>query len=897
MSCTIQNQQCTVPGRSRRRLKIPFGAQTPVNADQQITSIPTAKSVSSNTNQGIFAPPLLIQIDNSSSSNVTVTKDNALKIPLDVVKQETNAYHPIPVTPATISQSKSFHNAPLSDTIFPLLPSTNPLAVCRYIDSILSLCETPEHKLLYLAIRFRLELISTNDNYESLFVPDASPFLQELQEIELTQTQSSSSVLVTNAYFPQSIQQIPETTLENYMSLHSIQETFDFLLSKRDYYNAYLLASSCSNNNLISQLFAVSKSVSPTVFRFLNDIVPVTSPSSSIINDIDEWPVVLLWFIKTIIRAPKGSLNPDILNMQRRYFLKLLLHGYIIEAQLSGIALGYILEPGSYTTFIQNNMNLLHTSISSCIDFTPITSLQNHLVQTMFINPHQSIQRQKIMASTSSTGLKAASFSVIAQIFVMDIKEKQHISPEMLLIAELIEYTHMTTYFYCAAKVRGRFFPPEPKSIFDSSIHQSLTMFPHLLPYKIHETLPCGYIELALRFMHTLLVVIPEKFTGTPFVTSAYDNYTILPSIGRHPLPPAEILPVISLADAVSITNSKKDKRGLQSLATLVWSDSKIRTVKIVPTVQFSAILLPISPIAIHTWSELNKVGIDVKSRKDPLADTAFVAYRLSRQLSEKIFILGALTIRQTNNISTISDSIFPGYDSASEVLPSCNTSTTSECSYENKQQVGSGTFLSNLGKKATAGLGKLFGTLDSETECIIETSRDKEAVSTNQSQFLQQPLQTGSLNPFAMPRPVPTSPSLLHQPQQHNRTSSWLKDASEGVDAPAGPDISFSDDIIATQCSESIKQSLATQRSTGISSDVAFFDETTALSSVSTPAPSLTTNDIPKTTILPPVPVSTKIHVQPTQYATTIRRNAVRSRVGPPKPPAVFIPVSQQEQ
>lgn len=904
MSSTIQNQQYMASARARRRLKIPFGAQTPVNADQHITPIPTTKSATSNINPGIFSPPPLIQFDSSASSSAAAAPDNILNVPLDPVKQETNIYNPAPMTSTTMTQPASIYSTPLPDAIFPLLPSTNPLAVCRYIDSILSLCETPQHKLLYLAIRFRLELISTDDNYQSLFLPDASPFLQELHEMGLAQMQPSSSVLVTNTYVPNAVQQLPDITLEDYMNSHSIQETFDFLLNKRDYYNAYLLASSCSNTTWITQLFAASKGVSPAVLRFLNDIVPVASSSGSTVNDIDTWPVVLLWFIKTIIRAPKGSWNPDFLSMQKRYLLKLLLHGYIIEAQLSGIALGYILEPGSYTTFIQNSMNFLHASVSALIDFKSVTSLPNHMVQTMFINPQQPLQRQKLMASISSAGLKAPNFGVITQIFTADIKEKQHISPEMLFVAELIEYTHMATYFYCAAKVRGRFFPPEPKSIFDSSIHQSLTMFPHLLPYKIHETLSCGYIELALRFLHTLLVIIPEQFTSTPFVASAYDNCGVLSSIGKTLLPPAEVLPVVSLADAISITNSKRDKKGLQSLATLVWSDPKIRTVKIVPTTPFSAILLPLSPVAIHTWSELNRIGTDIKSRKDPLPDAAFVAYRLPRQLSEKVFLLGALVIRQSCNISTISDSALPGYDSASEILPSCNTSITSEYSYENKQQSGGGTLLSNLGKKATAGLGKLFGTLDTETECIVEAARDKETPSTNQTQFLQQPLQTCPLNPFAIPRPVPTSPSLLHQPQQHNRTSSWLKDASESVDAQAGPDISFSDDIMVAQYSQATKQPPVLQAPVGVSPDIAFFNEAappSSVSNVSSLAAPLTATIAPPI-LLPSdhVPTATatsanaNVRAPTTQYATTARRNAIRARAGPTKPPVMFVPAPQ---
>lgn len=890
------NQQSLAPGRGRRRLRIPTTSPTSVNTDQQATSFPATKSITSAPNPGIFTPPPLIQANYLSPSNVTLVPENSLKAPPDSLKQEAIVYHPSSTDSGTIIQPAPILAASPPDAIFPLLPSTNPLAVCRYIDSILSLCETLQHRLLYLAIRFRLELISTDDSYQSLFNPDASPFLQELQELELTQAHSSSFSSVANVYESHSVPQGIATTLEDYMSSHSIQETFDFLLSTRDYYNAYLLATSCSNGNWIAQLFGVSRDASPIVLRFLNNLLPATCLSSNQTSDVDAWPVVLLWFIRTIIRAPKGSWNPNFLSMQKRYFLKLLLHGYIIEAQLSSIALGYILEPGSYITFINNNSNLLHASLSALIDSKPVTSLPNHMVQTMFINPQQPLQRQKTMASTSSAGLKTNNLGAIIQIFVTDIKEKQYISPEMLLIAELIEYTHMATYFYCAAKVRGRFFPPEPKSLFDSNIHQNLSLFPHLLPYKIHETLHCGYIELALRFLHTLLVIIPEQFTNTPFVTSAYDNYTISPSMGKVLLPPAEVLPVMNLADAIAITNGKKDKKGLQSLATLVWSDPKVRTVKIVPTVPFSATLLPLSPVAMHAWSEISKIGVDIKSRKDPLPETAVVAHRLSRQLSEKVFLLGALTIRQSCNISTISDNAFPGYDSASEILPSCNTSMTSECSGENKQQASGGTLFSNLGRKASAGLGKLFGTLDPETDCIPETPHDKELQGTNQSQFLQQPLQTGPLNPFAMPKPVPTSPSLLHQSQLHNRASSWLKDVSEGADAHAGPDISSSDELAPPQSSQTTRQYPVLQAPTETSPDIAFFNDATHHFGVSSLAPSVVTNNMATANIPPPIPIPapTTVHAPAAQYATTARRNAVRARGGPMKPPVMFIPLPQ---
>lgn len=895
MSGAVRSQQQQGSGRGRRRLKIPVGSPVSVNADQKDSSISTAKPTNSNLNSGILTPLPLAQPNLLPSSDVTLASDKPLRGASDTLKPEKPIHQPISATFGIAVQPAPVLNVSLPDAIFPLLPSTNPLAVCRYIDSILSFCETPQHRLLYLAIRFRLELISTDDNYQSLFLPDASPFLQELRELELAQAHSSSSTLTATMTWPHSTQQAPDTTLEDYMSSHSIQETFDFLINTRDYYNAYLLAFSCSNNVWITQLFSASKSVSPTVLRFLNDILPSLSSSGVQTSDIDAWPAVLLWFIKTIIRAPKGSWNPDFLGMQRRYFLKLLLHGYILEAQLSGIALGYILEPGSYTTFIQNNANLLHASVSALLNFKPATALPNHMVQAMFINPQQPLHRQKLMASTSSIELRTNNLRVITQVFVEDIKEKQQVSPEMLLLAELVEYTHMATYFYCAAKVRGRFFPPEPKSIFDSSIHQNLTLFPHLLPYKVHEILSRGYVELALRFLHTLLVIIPEQFTNTPFVTSAYDNCTILPSTGKASLPPAEILPTANLADAIGVTNNKKDKKGLQSLTTLVWPEPKVRTVKIVPTVPFSAILLPLSPVAMHAWSELTRIGTDIKSRRDTMPETAFIAHRLSRQLSEKVFLLGALTIRQSYNISTISESALPGYDSASEILPSCNTSMTSECLGENKQQTDGGTLLSNLGKKATTGLGKLFGTLDPETDCIMETSCARELQSTNQSQFLQQPLQTGSLNPFTVTKQAPTSPSILHHPYPHNRSSSWLKDVSEGVDTHAGPDISFSDELGPLQCTQPVVQPLVSKLSTETSPDVAFFNEAVYPSSASSLALSVASTNIP-VPLAPPsvvtsVPAATRAPVP--QYATIARRNAVRARAGPVRPPTMLIPTS----
>ncbi|EFO61165.1 Hypothetical protein GLP15_2266 [Giardia lamblia P15] len=895
MSGTVQNQQHLGSGRGRRRLKIPVSSPVSANTDQKDSSVSTAKLANSNLNSGIFAPLPLAQPNPLLSFNVTSTSDKPLKGAPDTLKPEKPIYQPTSTDLSVTTQPALILNVSPPDTIFPLLPSTNPLAVCRYIDSILSFCEIPQHRLLYLAIRFRLELISTDDNYQSLFLLDASPFLQELRELELAQAHSSSSTLAAAVAWPHSTHQAPDATLEDYMSSHSIQETFDFLLNTRDYYNAYLLASSCSNNAWITQLFNASKDVSPAVFRFLNDILPALSSSGVQTSDIDAWPAVLLWFIKTIIRAPKGSWNPDFLGMQKRYFLKLLLHGYILEAQLSGIALGYILEPGSYATFIQNNANLLHASVSALLDLKPVTALPNHMAQAMFINPQQPLHRQKLMASTSSIELRTNNLRVITQIFVEDIKEKQQLSPEMLLLAELVEYAHMATYFYCAAKVRGRFFPPEPKSIFDSGIHQNLTLFPHLLPYKVHEILSRGYVELALRFLHTLLVIIPEQFTNTPFVASAYDNCTVLPSVGKTSLPPAEVLPTANLRDAIGVTNNKKGKKGLQSLTTLVWSEPKIRTVKIVPTVSFSAILLPLSPVAMHAWSELTRIGTDIKSRRDSLPETAFIAHRLSRQLSEKVFLLGALTIRQSCNISTISDSAFPGYDSASEILPSCNTSMTSECSGENKQQTGGGTLLSNLGKKATTGLGKLFGTLDPETDRIVETPCAKESQSTNQSQFLQQPLQTGPLNPFTVTKQAPTSPSILHHPYPHNRSSSWLKDVSEGVDTHTGPDISFSDELAPLQCTQPAMQPPVSKPPTEISPDIAFFNEAVHPPSVSSFIPSAAPTNMPVPLAPPPIPtsVSAATHAPATQYATTVRRNAVRARAGPMRHPMMLVPTS----
>lgn len=512
--------------------------------------------------------------------------------------------------PSNTPQSFMTNNATIarssSPSLFPLLPTTSPESVCKYLDTIISITD-PYRALLYATIRFRIEVcVLTHAGTLNLDTLQRTEFIRFLRSRASMATQ-------THAHYPQKDPLDPR-----------IKCIFDRLLREGASVDALLLADACNNLELRETVLAHA-----TVCPWLRCLgLPTLSTSNA-------WMHALLFLVEQLYSAPELPRTPSFRTLEIGLIKSLLASGHIFEAQVAALALNYVSEPGAFA-------DVLFTETS----LDEVQPTMEGLWQLLFIDPDQPMVRERWEAEVIGNEDGHPSMRSLKKLFAEDAGRKARLSAEQYYIAQLMEYAHMLTCF-AGYEDSQRYPGLLPATLFDPRrpFNTQLPFFPHLLPYKLHRSQGAASINIGLYLLHHLVSTIPENVTPAGVAFKGF--YSGCMGI-RGSIPVVEVT-TCDLATLLADTSHE----GKTMFSALVNAFSGKGAEYITPSLPLAALIAPYTPQGLAAWGELGRLGLEYQQT---LGDDGRELFNLeglySRSVVDSVFQGGLFLLGSASSLS-----------------------------------------------------------------------------------------------------------------------------------------------------------------------------------------------------------------------------------------------------
>ncbi|TNJ28874.1 hypothetical protein GMRT_15534 [Giardia muris] len=522
---------------------------------------------------------------------------------------------PQPLTTNNVATAQSSPSA-----LFPLLPTTPPEIVCKYLDGIISTAD-PSRALLYATIQFRIEICS--------LASTKTLNLETLQRTAFIRVLRSGT---SNAMATQSQVQSPRKDPPD----PRIKCIFDRLLKEGASVDALLLADACNDSGLRETVLAHS-----TVCPWLRCLgMPALSTSNA-------WLQALLFLVEQLYSAPELPRTHSFRTLELGLIKSLLASGRIFEAQVAALALNYVNEPGAFA-----DVFLMDSSLE---DIQPSTE---GLWQLLFIDPDQPIARERWETEVLGAEGGHPSMRALKKLFAEDAGRKTRISAEQYYIAQLIEYAHMLTCF-SGYQDSQRYPGLLPATLFDPRrpFNAQLPFFPYLLPYKIHKLQGAASINAGLYLLRHLVSAIPENVT--PAGVSLKGFYTGCAGI-RGSIPAVEA----TTCDLATLL-AEATQEGRTVFSAIVSAFSGKSAEYIMPSLPLVALVAPYTPQGLAAWGELGRIGLEYQQDLGTCGQDLFQTEGLYPQsvidavLQGGLYLIGSASTlsRSSSHTSTSIDS------------------------------------------------------------------------------------------------------------------------------------------------------------------------------------------------------------------------------------------------